>query len=527
MFRFIKKLIRLPLTIKNILSITPLEWEIYNYFNSTKKPVQNNKDVVLLQCVEDPYYFSLFGLVITSLVKCNSMRVDQFVIHSLSVGESESLAKFIKGRLFGRLQRKKWVGLYRSFCNHIGYRSVGFQTPVKDALDFYLAYKCWRNLISKDSLIKLTVDDVLIGDLVNDAFLRFKPSPTVDLKDLYLLVIIWQAYRDISRAKKYFKKVKPKIYLTSYTTYIQHGIATRVALMSGVRVFSFGNSQEFAKELSQLDWFQSKNPVGYSKDFSKLTNLEKKITVSKFALDARISGVIDSATSYMKQSAYSDFGQPVPDVKGAVVVFLHDFYDSPHIYPDMVFSDFWEWTCFTIETLKKANITFVIKPHPNQINLSDNVLLDLKKRYPDIVLISSKITNKQLVKAGVVCAVTVYGTVAHEMAYMGVPTIASARHPHISFDFCKTAKNKIDYAELLIKSSQLNLEKVEMKRQSLIFYYMHNLNLCEEEKLLLHVLSKLRQCYANPETSQPINQLDLLHEISFNPAFNAYISRLI
>lgn len=527
MFDFFNKVLEKALTIKRQLSVSPVEFEIYQYFKNTPKQVQHSKDVVLVQSVEDTYYLALFGLIVTSLAKCKPIHADQVVFNSLALGESQTFAKLLRSRFLNRLLRKKWVGLYNAFCDGVGYRSVGFHTPVNDILDFFRAYKCWRNLTCKDDLIGLKIDDVPIGDLVNDAFLRFKPAPTVNLKDIYLLVIIWQACRDVRRAKKYFKSVKPKLYLTSYSTYIQHGIATRVALLFGVRVFSFGNYQELAKELSLGDWFHTKNPDGYSREFSQLTNLESKVALADVLLNARISGGIDNATSYMKQSAYADAGEPVPDVKDAIVVFLHDFYDSPHVYPDMVFPDFLEWICFTIETLNNANISFVIKPHPNQINLSDSVLVELKQRYPGINLISSKITNKQLVEAGVACAVTVYGTVAHEMAYMGVPTIASARHPHISFDFCKTAKNKIEYAELLRSSNRLVLEKAEMKRQSLIFYYMHNLNLSEEERTLMQALSKLRQFYGSSETKQPINQLDLLQNIASNPAFNAYISKLI
>lgn len=527
MLDFINKVFEKLLTIKKLLSISPAELETYQYFKKTSKQSQYCNEVVLVQSVEDTYYFALFGLIVTSLSKYKPIHVDQVVFNSLALGESQTLANLIKLRLLNRLLRKKWVCLYNAFCDGVAYRSVGFRSPVSDILDFYHAYKCWRNLVYKDDLITLKRSDILIGDLVNDAFLRFKPAPTVNLKDTYLLVIIWQAYRDVKRAKKYFINVKPKVYLTSYSTYIQHGITTRVALMQGVRVFSFGNYQEFAKELTLQDWFQTKNTNSYAKEFAKLTDFETKLALSEAALNARISGVIDNATSYMKQSAYAETNESVPDVKGAVVVFLHDFYDSPHIYPSMVFPDFWEWICFTIETLTNENINFVIKPHPNQINLSDSVLVELNRRYPSISLISSKITNKQLVNAGVVCAVTVYGSVAHEMAYMGVPTIASAHHPHTSFDFCKTAKNKSEYAELLKNFNQSSLSAAEMKQQSLIFYYMHNLNLGDDEKELMDTLSKLRQLYDGAENKQIENQVSLLEEISTCPAFNAFICRLI
>ena len=36
---------------------------------------------------------------------------------------------------------------------------------------------------------------------------------------------------------------------------------------------------------------------------------------------------------------------------------------------------FWEWVTFTIEKLNELGIEFFIKPHPNQISLSDSAIV--------------------------------------------------------------------------------------------------------------------------------------------------------
>jgi hypothetical protein len=375
--------------------------------------------------------------------------------------------------------------------------------------------------------VALVIDGVRIGDLVNDTYLRYKPAPTVDLKDTFLLIVIWQGLRDLRRASRYFKRVKPKAYLTSYSTYIHHGVAARVAMKNGISVFSFANLHEFAKKLSLHDCLHSRSSDSYAQQASELADLETKISLSDKILGGRILGVVDKATAYMKNSAYGNSIETIPDVNGAVIIFLHDFYDSPHVYRDMIFPDFWEWICFTVETLSESGIKFYLKPHPNQIELSDSVLIALKDRYPAVSIISSKVSNKHLVGSGMACAVTVYGTVAHEMAYMGVPTIASANHPHISFDFCKTAKSKIEYAELLRNALSLDFDQVEMKRQSLIFYYMHNLNVDADENSINEAFLKLRQLCANPEEIHKGAVVGLLNEIEMLPAFASYINRLV
>jgi hypothetical protein len=74
------------------------------------------------------------------------------------------------------------------------------------------------------------------------------------------------------------------------------------------------------------------------------------------------------------------------------------------------------------------------------------------------------------------CGVTMYGSVAHELAYCGTPSIACARHPHISFDFCRTARSKEEYGELLRTACGRPDAAEEMRRQALAFYYMRNLH---------------------------------------------------
>ena len=455
-----------------------------DYFKGSRRNSAPGKRIVLVQCVESAYYFGLFGQIASSLRAARSVRVEQYVMRSLNAGESKSILAFAKARLMiNPLFCFRWVRLYESFCDGVGYRSTSLR-PIHDGIDLYRAWRCRAGLTDKDALAGLRIDDIAVGDLLNDSFLRFKPAPTVDLKDAYLLILLWQVHRDIRRAKDYFSRVRPEIYLTSYCTYIQHGIAVRVAVQHGVRVYSFGNLQQFMKKLTLDDWGQTIDADGYARDFMLLDRQDERLAVAEQALSARLSGGVDRATAYMKRSAYVGSGDPVPEVRGAVVIFLHDFFDSPHIYGEMVFPDFWEWVCFTIETLKRANIRFFVKPHPNQITLSGQVLIELQQRYADLPMIPAGISNRQLAEAGMACAITVYGTVAHEMAFLGVPSIACAHHPHTSFEFCRTARTRDDYAELLNRSTRLQMDKAAMHRESLIFYYMHNENLSDEMKKL-------------------------------------------
>jgi hypothetical protein len=503
MKRIIHRLARGVLYLCRQLSCSSDERAFMDRFLKTRlrrSPVA--QPLVAVQAVTDDLFFlGLFGEIAEALRVFRAVRLEAIATQSLNVAESSSWFAFAGLRLaLNPLLVRKWLGLYRSFCDGVAYRSVSF-SPVEDWSDWRRAGRCWRGLADRESLTRLEIDGIVVGDLVNDSYLRFKPAPTIDLRDPYLRIILWQMFRDLRRARRYFVRARPAIYLTSYTTYVQHGIPARVALKSGVRVFAFGNYQQFAKEVTQDDWTHTRAPERYAQEFAALPDPASKREIARRVLDARLSGVIDLATSYMRKSAYAESEEEVPDVRGCVVVFLHDFFDSPHVYHDMVFPDFWEWTCLTVQTLRAAGIPFVIKPHPNQIGENSRVLDELKLHLGGARFISSAITNKQLAKAGVVCAVTVYGTVAHEMAYLGIPSIACARHPHVSFGFCQTAKTRAEYIEMLHGAARIAFDCEWLKRQSLEFCFIHNMGMDDLQLQLRDATLDFRNACGDAETT--------------------------
>lgn len=498
----------------------------YLHNNGQSEDVVTQRPIILMQCVEDDFYYGLFGQIVSTVRNITPVYVDLFLLNSLRLGESKSFTNFARSVFMNRLLSYKWTKLYKQFSNRVGYSSTSL-SPLYDMIDFLKSVVVKSRLKTKEDLACLKINGILVGDLVNDSYLRFKPAPTINLSDLYLIYILWQAHRDIRRATRYFRFTNPVLFITSYSTYIQHGIAVRVALNEGVRVHTiYSNYQEFSKRLSIDDWTHTKNTEDYAVNFESYLDQDQKLKEAETALCLRLAGVVDFATSYMKKSAYAQTMATVPNVQGCLVIFLHDFFDSPHVYRSMVFTDFWEWICFTIEHLQAQGIRFFLKPHPNQISASDEVIAALQNRYEGLLWIPVEVTNKQLVEAGMACAVTVYGTVAHEMAYLGVPTIACGDHPHVAFDFCKTAVTKEEYAELLSGYTKLSFDKNAMREQSLIFYYMHNMNSSSEESQLLELIRSYAK-FCDDSDADSIKLIKTLEEISTNAVFIGYVSKTI
>lgn len=430
-----------------------------------------------LQSVPDKFYFLLFGAIRARLQAHAAIRAELVIVRAVSgaVGVGWR-AKLKRSAPVAWLWSGRWVRAYGELIDGVAYRCATWAHPFRDLIDWFRSGPIWQQLQQQGETLSLEIDGIEVADLLVDTYLRFKPSPEWDVKDAFVRRLVWQALRDVRQAQAYFGRRKPLWYLTSYTTYLEHGIPVRVALRQGVEVWSFGNLNGFGKRLTQVDDFHTQNFASYRTGFEALDRQEERLGAARQQLEMRLSGVIDAATSYMRQSAYGQTQVDLPpDLNGAVVIFLHDFYDSPHIYPDLVFQDFWRWVCFTIDVLQKTNTRFFLKPHPNQITLSDEALCRLRQRYSNLQWLPAGTSNVQLALAGIACGVTVYGTVAHELAYLGVPSIACARHPHYTFDFCRTAHTREEYESILKTYNDFSSPKEEMRRQALAFYYMHNL----------------------------------------------------
>jgi len=78
--------------------------------------MDSSDDVVLVQCVEDYYYFGLFAEIGLALKLSANVNVQQLVVRCLRPGSSQSFKSFVFSLLFTNwFTDNKWVRLYSSF----------------------------------------------------------------------------------------------------------------------------------------------------------------------------------------------------------------------------------------------------------------------------------------------------------------------------------------------------------------------------------------------------------------------------
>ncbi len=481
-----------------------------------------------VQGVEDPIFHGLLATLAGDLQEAVGVQPWLLQVRSINGAIGTGVvARLARSWPVAALFNAQWRRANADVMAGVAYRSGGWQSPLSRWRRARAGRALQQRLQRQGGLADLSIDGILVGDLVIDSYLRFRPAATVDLADPFLARLLTQMLRDVALAQAWFASARPALYLSSYSTYIEHGVAVRVALARGIPVRVFGNLVTFGKRLSTNDPFHATNGDPYRDIAESLAEPGPALEKARELLEGRLGGKIDHATSYMRQSAYAPSSEPVPDgVRGAVVVFLHDFFDSPHIYADLVFDDFWQWICCTIHTLTEASIPFFLKPHPNQIAASVAVLDQLRAQFPALRLLSTRITNRQLVEAGMGAGVTVYGTVGHELAYLGVPVICCARHPHHAFDFCRTAHSVAEYQAMLRQPFELPLSRELMRQQALQFYYAHNLHGTTEALSLRTRFGELFKV-GNDASAPPDALARSLEALRAEPAWPVFVQELI
>ena len=374
------------------------------------------------------------------------------------------------------LINRKFKKIYRSFGIEIFYESKNLSS-LKAFKNFIFALKYFIKTKSKEELLNHQFKEIDCGDLIYDSYLRFNRKPTLNIYDINLLFYIWDCYNQVVYFDDLIRKNKVNAYFSSYSSYIAHGIPVRVFLKYNLRVFTQGlvnlNTNCKIKELFIDDTTHVKPHWKYKSIFNGLPNKNELSKLGYKKLANRFKGYNDLA--YMKLNQYSkDYKTPIFFQKLDGVVFIGDFYDSPHVYRSMVFNDFYEWLIFTIEFSLENKINLGFKTHPNQIEEGDLLIKKIMYSYPQLNWVDPLTSNNIIFKSGIKFGVSLHGSVLPELAFNNIIPICCGDNPTSNFDFVFEAKTKSEYANMLKNYKNLSFNQ-DLKYQLGAFYYMNQL----------------------------------------------------
>lgn len=397
-------------------------------------------------------------------------------------------------------RRRALHGLLRCGTNHVisrGYRlarangvSHGLDAGIVDEEMLAAASREVEQFFDrakgKQEVLDYRCRGVEIGIAIYDSFLRETMLPTIQLDSPRFREIAFEAFLILRAVERYFHNNNVKVVVLGHCVYNNWKIVSDCALLRDIQVFVTYNSRTVPlHDVNASRGLQTSNHSKYKADYLAL-DLEAREAGRKAGrelLMRRVSGELDSGLAYMSKSAYAggENGVSVQIAPGkrVIVLMLHSFFDSPHIYKGMIFPDFLDWVNQTLSICggseMREHYDVLVKPHPNRFPQEDDVIASILCAHPHAKLLPPDTSNSAVSALRPACILTVYGTVAAEFSFLGIPVITCGDNPTSSFGFCFEAETLDDYVQLLQKAEELVL--TEAKREEVAeFMFMHNLH---------------------------------------------------
>jgi hypothetical protein len=410
---------------------------------------------IFAQVAEDYTYFHRLSLLLEHLGQAD---ISWLVVRGDRYQRKGLRSHLLRSLLTNPLTDSKFTFLFKScFGGKIVYRNYS------SSFDTNKVSNLAEELISKaqdvDSLLALRIGNVNIGDLIYDTYLRFKPAPTLDVCDPYLKDLLYYAAKTYLGIEQVLKNNHFDYFISTYSSYVDHGIAVRLCLQGKINVICTGSFNQVLVSPT-VDFPYHKRNFHKYKEWITDSIRPQVQTLGKVIMQKRFSGEVDNVTGYMKKSSFDPTSTELirPEQKKCLVM-AHDFFDSPHVYGSMLFPDYYSWLEFILVSATECETHhYYVKPHPNAVKDSEFFYRELACRFPSVTFLEPVISNNSLLKSSFTCIFTLNGTVAHEFPYGGIPAVTAGDNPHTKFRFAYQARSREELRELIINPENVSVQ---------------------------------------------------------------------
>ena len=346
----------------------------------------------------------------------------------------------------------------------------------------------------------VTEDKTGFSREIIDTFIRFKPSPFFNQDDEFVSNIKRRAMALSLFYRNLFYNKLTCLYC-SYTSYIQNGIPAKLIYKNRQILVTLGSS----RCLYRLHNTSKSNPlISAHPDHSQFNTKDAQpgilssveVEEARRTLINRVNQKYDSSMSYMSNTPSSDvalkkFTGEYQIQTGSVILMLHAFNDSVHVYRWFLFNDFLEWAIETIKHCISNSETIYIKPHPNTDEISLSAIQYLKSTfedYPNVRWLSPELKNSFIFNTKPKLIITGYGSVAIESAFCGVPVLVAGDYPGENLNIAMSPKNKYDYFKYLANPVQIDPTTSKLNAIYTLAFLKH----FEGKPQLMSLLNKTR-----------------------------------
>ena len=316
-------------------------------------------------------------------------------------------------------------------------------------------------------------EDLHIGDLRYDNLLRREQRASTPIFNKKIIEGLTEDCKRYNFWNKFFNKCNVKAFIASHGTVYTHGLIARLAATKGITVYNIspqaGCKYNTLNELYDHHTFIPKELFLYFWNNYR----QQSISLGKQLLENQM-GIANNKekTKLYTQHAYSKDKEiythseicrqlNINSSFPIVVIASHAFNDVPHGHRHRLFIDYYEWL---VETLKICyeipNINWLVKEHPQvgkryKVSQTAEKLVNTKyDRCQNIKLAPQDMSNLSLLNF---ChaVVTVSGTMAHELACFGIPSILAGSSDYSDCGFTYNPLSINEYKTILNSVHQL------------------------------------------------------------------------
>ena len=416
--------------------------------------------------------------------KFNLDIVSYFNYCILSAPLRQTFFQFIKWNL-GKLLNFKYHGVYKSFGSKKVIRPSIDKTRLKK--ETKLSKFIFSKIKTKKDILKIKVDNILIGDLIFDTYLKSNQVASVNIKDEKFYTMLKDFIHLFFYWKNFFNK-NPIHSIVGVHSVYSYGIPLRIAISENVNAYTV-NSRELNK-ITNKNLFPSTNFSEFPKRF-KLINKELKITGLKKAkkiLLRRVSGKAGVSNHLISNISSFHSKKQKRIIKKTkrikVLICTRNVFDATHVYGKLLFTDNSDWLNFLGKISNRTNYDWYLKTHINldgkfklyQPN-SNKIIFSILKKYKNIKILPNNYSHKQIISEKVDFVLTQHGSVGFEYPLFKIPVINSSyNNPQVGYKFNLNPKNIYEYERLLLNLKKIKQKKFKIDKKKIYeFYFMRYL----------------------------------------------------
>jgi hypothetical protein len=398
-----------------------------------------------------------------------------------------------------------------------------------DIISRNMSVKIIDEIDTLEHLVNAQLNGVTVGDLIHDHFLRIFKAHTISLDDPRLKELIEKFTYFFQSFNKLLDIYNVRGVLVSHCVY-SYGIPVRIALDQNVAVYQVTGESAYLMTkdypMAYTDFFE------YKKKFNELSIVRKSkgLELAQERLQIRFNGAVGIDMPCTTNTAFhTNFDGSARLLgnsnKPKILVALHDFFDAANPFGNNLFSSTYEWLCGLREFSKLVDYEWYLKVNPSSTDANYEVLQSIVENSNGFRLLPVKASHHQIITEGVNCALTIYGTIASEYPFAGVPVInASRNNPHVEYNFSLSPKSRDEYWQTLLNIENLNMRIP--KEEILEYYFMHHiypvksLLFYDYEKYLKDIggynnsmTSRVYRLYLGSENSRDFKELQLAFKV--------------